>query len=177
MVDLTIAQRSAAARDRIRDTSAIARDRSIEFSGRYDSSCAAWSSSCCAACADFDDFGEGGAVAVAGGTFAVPAEHQQRVLTIGIGAALVLRAAFIAIGAALLDAFSVMLLLFGILLIVTGVQLFRHRDEDPSVDDNLLVVAARRSLPTIRSSHRGTSRHTVTHRPRHGPTCGWRRSA
>jgi tellurite resistance protein TerC len=81
------------------------------------------------------------------GTFAVPAEHQQRVLTIGIAAALVLRAAFIAVGAALLDAFSVMLLLFGILLVVTGVQLFRHRDEDPSVDDNLLVVAARRALP------------------------------
>ena len=81
------------------------------------------------------------------GTFAVPAEHQQRVLTIGIAVALVLRAAFIAIGAALLDAFSVMLLLFGILLVVTGVQLFRHRDEDPSVDDNLLVVVARRALP------------------------------
>jgi tellurite resistance protein TerC len=73
--------------------------------------------------------------------------HQLRVLSIGIAAALVLRAAFIAVGAALLDAFSVMLLVFGILLIVTGVQLFRHRDEDPSVDDNLLVVAARRSLP------------------------------
>ena len=80
-------------------------------------------------------------------TFAVPAEHQQRMLTIGIGVALVLRAAFIAIGAALLDAFSVMLLVFGVLLVVTGVQLFRHRDEDPSVDDNLLVVAARRALP------------------------------
>jgi tellurite resistance protein TerC len=80
-------------------------------------------------------------------TFAVPAEHQQRMLTIGIAVALVLRAAFIAIGAALLDAFSVMLLVFGVLLVVTGVQLFRHRDEDPSVDDNLLVVAARRALP------------------------------
>ncbi len=80
-------------------------------------------------------------------TFAVPAEHQQRMLTIGIAVALVLRAAFIAVGAALLDAFSVMLLLFGVLLVGTGVQLFRHRHEDPSVDDNLLVVAARRMLP------------------------------
>ena len=34
-------------------------------------------------------------------TFAVPAEHQQRVLTIGILAALILRAIFIALGAAL----------------------------------------------------------------------------
>jgi tellurite resistance protein TerC len=81
------------------------------------------------------------------GTFAVPPEHQQRMLTIGIALALALRAVFIAVGAALLSAFSVMLLVFGVLLVGTGVQLFRHRDEDPSVDDNLLVVATRRVLP------------------------------
>jgi tellurite resistance protein TerC len=80
-------------------------------------------------------------------TFAVPAEHQQRVLTFGIAAALVLRAAFIALGAALLAAFSVMFLLFGLLRVGTGIQLFRHRDQDPSVDDNVLVAAARRILP------------------------------
>ena len=38
-------------------------------------------------------------------TFAVPAEHQQKVLIIGIVVALVLRAIFIALGAALLSAF------------------------------------------------------------------------
>ena len=64
------------------------------------------------------------------GAFAVPAEHQQRVLTFGIVAALALRAIFIAIGAALLSLFSFMFLLFGLLLIFTAVQLFRHRDED-----------------------------------------------
>jgi tellurite resistance protein TerC len=80
-------------------------------------------------------------------TFAVPAEHQQRVLTFGIIAALVLRAIFIALGAALLSAFSFMFLLFGLLLIVTAVQLFRHRDQDPSVEDNALVRFARRRLP------------------------------
>jgi tellurite resistance protein TerC len=79
--------------------------------------------------------------------FAVPAEHQQRVLTFGILAALVLRAIFIALGAALLSAFSFMFLLFGLLLIFTAVQLFRHRDEDPSVDDNAMVGFARRVLP------------------------------
>src|SRR3954464_3202617 len=63
-------------------------------------------------------------------TFAVPPEHQQRVLTFGIMAALVLRAIFIALGAALISAFSFMFLIFGLLLIVTAVQLFRHRDED-----------------------------------------------
>src|SRR5690348_7182429 len=80
-------------------------------------------------------------------TFAVPAEHQQRILTIGIAAALALRAVFITVGAALLSAFSAMLVVFGVLLMVTGVQLFRHRDEDPSIDDNLLVAATRRILP------------------------------
>jgi tellurite resistance protein TerC len=80
-------------------------------------------------------------------SFAVPAEHQQKVLTIGIVLALVLRAAFIAIGAAMLAAFSFMFLLFGLLLIGTAVQLFRHRDQDPSVEDNALVAVARRRLP------------------------------
>ena len=80
-------------------------------------------------------------------TFAVPAAHQQRVLTFGILTALVLRAIFIALGAALLAAFSFMFLLFGLLLIVTGVQLFRHRDEDPTIDDNAIVAFARRRLP------------------------------
>ncbi len=80
-------------------------------------------------------------------TFAVPAEHQQRVLTFGILAALVLRAVFIALGAALLSLFSFMFLVFGALLIFTAVQLFRHRDEDPSLDDNALVALARRALP------------------------------
>ena len=58
-----------------------------------------------------------------------------------------LRATFIALGAALLAAFSFMFLIFGIGLIATAVQLFRHRDQDPSVSDNALVALARRRLP------------------------------
>jgi tellurite resistance protein TerC len=86
--------------------------------------------------------------------FAVPAEYQQRVLTFGIVLALILRAIFIALGAALLAAFSFMFLLFGLLLVFTGVQLFRHRNQDPVVEDNVLVVAARRFLP-ITDSYAG----------------------
>jgi tellurite resistance protein TerC len=80
-------------------------------------------------------------------TFAVPREHQQRVLTFGILGALILRAIFIALGAALLAAFSFMFLVFGLLLIFTGVQLFRHRNEDPTIEDNAVVAFARRRLP------------------------------
>ncbi|WP_104431875.1 TerC family protein [Kineococcus xinjiangensis] len=88
-------------------------------------------------------------------TFAVPAEHQQKVLTFGIVLALIMRAAFIAVGAALLNLFSFMFLVFGLLLIWTAVQLFRHRNEDPDVEDNALVRATKRVLPTTSEYHGG----------------------
>jgi tellurite resistance protein TerC len=80
-------------------------------------------------------------------TFAVPAEHQQRVLTFGILLALGMRAVFIAVGAALISAFSFMFLIFGLLLLGTAIQLFRHRDQDPDIDDNVLVRVTRRLIP------------------------------
>ncbi|WP_067500812.1 TerC family protein [Actinoplanes sp. TFC3] len=80
-------------------------------------------------------------------TFAVPEKYQQEVLTFGIIIALVLRVIFIALGATLLSLFSFMFLIFGLLLIYTAVQLFRHREEDPSVDDNALVKASKRLFP------------------------------
>ncbi|XVV09349.1 TerC/Alx family metal homeostasis membrane protein [Actinoplanes sp. CA-131856] len=80
-------------------------------------------------------------------TFAVPEKYQQEVLTFGIIIALVLRVIFIALGATLLSLFSFMFLIFGLILIFTAVQLFRHRDEDPDVEDNALVKASKRFLP------------------------------
>jgi tellurite resistance protein TerC len=80
-------------------------------------------------------------------SFAVPREHQQRVLIFGIMTSLVLRAAFIAAGAALLSALSFMFLIFGLVLVWTAVRLFAHRDADPDVADGGLVRAARRLLP------------------------------
>ena len=80
-------------------------------------------------------------------TFAVPEKHQHKVLTFGIVLALIMRAIFIALGATLLSLFSVVFLLFGLLLIFTAIQLFRHRDEDPDIEDNVVVKGARRLLP------------------------------
>jgi tellurite resistance protein TerC len=80
-------------------------------------------------------------------TFAVPSTYQHRVLLFGITAALVMRGAFIAVGAAAIQRFSVTFLVFGALLVWTAVQLFRHRDEDPDVDDNAVLRWARRRLP------------------------------
>jgi tellurite resistance protein TerC len=80
-------------------------------------------------------------------TFAVPREHQQRVLIFGIIAALALRAVFIALGAALLSLLSFMFVIFGLLLLWTAVRLYRHRDQDPDAGNNALVRASRRILP------------------------------
>jgi tellurite resistance protein TerC len=81
------------------------------------------------------------------GSFAVPADQQPKVISIGIAVALGVRAVFIAIGTAAVQAFSVAFLLFGVALLVTAAQLFRHRDADPQIDDNKIVVLARRLLP------------------------------
>lgn len=78
--------------------------------------------------------------------FAVPSRLHQRVLLVGIVLALVMRAGFIAVGAAALHAFSFTFAIFGLLLIWTGWQLARHRNEDPEPKDNLLVRIARRRL-------------------------------
>jgi tellurite resistance protein TerC len=84
-------------------------------------------------------------------TFAVPPEHQRRVLIAGIVAALALRGVFIALGATLLSLLSFMFLIFGLLLIWTAVRLYLHRDEDPDIGHNALVRSARRILPVTDS--------------------------
>ena len=76
-------------------------------------------------------------------------------LTFGIVLALILRAIFIALGATLNSLFSFMFLLFGLLLIFTAVHLYRHRDEDPDVEDNAVVKAARRVLPVTEEYDEG----------------------
>src|SRR5579884_963711 len=79
-------------------------------------------------------------------SFGVPAVAQSRALTLGIALALALRAVFIAAGAALLSAFSAMFLIFGVALVATAIQLFRHREEDPSVQENAIVALVRRRV-------------------------------
>ena len=83
-------------------------------------------------------------------SFAVPQEHQHKVLLFGIVLALVLRGAFIAVGAAAISAFIEVFFLFGAFLIYTGIQLARHRDEEPEVGSNPMVKVMERVLPTTR---------------------------
>ncbi|HEU0090414.1 MAG TPA: TerC family protein [Pseudonocardiaceae bacterium] len=88
-------------------------------------------------------------------TFVVPEEHQHKVLTFGIILALIMRVIFIVLGATLLKLFTFMFLVFGLLLIGTAVQLYRHRNEDPDIEDNGLVRLTRRALPVTSDYHGG----------------------
>ena len=78
--------------------------------------------------------------------FKVPSIFHQRILMFGVVLALVLRAIFIAVGAAALAAFSFTFVIFGAILIWTGVGLFKHWDEDPSADDNAMVRQIRKRI-------------------------------
>jgi tellurite resistance protein TerC len=85
--------------------------------------------------------------------FAVPSIYHQRVLLIGVILALVLRAAFIAVGAAALAAFSFTFVLFGAILIWTGIGLFKHWDEDPEPGDNAVVKRIRSRIRMVDDFH------------------------
>jgi tellurite resistance protein TerC len=79
--------------------------------------------------------------------FAVPTPLHQRVLLFGVVLALILRAVFIAIGAAALAAFAFTFVIFGAILIWTGIQLARHRNEDPDPMDSFIVRRVRSWIP------------------------------
>ena len=85
--------------------------------------------------------------------FKVPAQYQRRVLFWGVFGALVLRAAFIFAGVALITRFEWMLFIFGAFLLYTaGKLLFSHDDAvDPSQSRFLKVV--HRFVPTTSELH------------------------
>ena len=87
--------------------------------------------------------------------FAVPSIYHQRVLMVGIVLALFMRAIFIALGAAALQAFSFTFVIFGGILLWTGVKLFQHWDEDPDPANNPIVKFAQRKIPFTNEYHGG----------------------
>ncbi|MFJ3301607.1 TerC family protein [Streptomyces sp. NPDC086549] len=79
--------------------------------------------------------------------FAVPSLYQQRVLLVGVLIALVLRAVFIAAGAAIVTSFSWVFYLFGAFLIWTAwklIQEARAEEKDEEYEENKLLKAAER---------------------------------
>jgi tellurite resistance protein TerC len=79
--------------------------------------------------------------------FAVPSQYQQRVLMVGVVLALVLRAGFIAAGAAIISTFSWVFYLFGAFLIWTAwklVQDARKEEHEEEYQENKLLKMVER---------------------------------
>jgi tellurite resistance protein TerC len=91
--------------------------------------------------------------------FAVPEVLKQRVLLYGIVGALVLRGIFIALGAAALSRFDWVFLVFGAILVLTGIKLLRDaisgHDHEVDVAQLRVVKLLRRFMP-VSDDYEGT---------------------
>lgn len=87
--------------------------------------------------------------------FAVPAKQQHRLLFYGILGALVLRAAFIALGAALMG-YELVVLGFGAVLIVSGFRMMFGEDKEIQPESNPVLRLLRRYVP-VTAEPRGPS--------------------
>lgn len=80
--------------------------------------------------------------------FDVPKAYQQKVLLVGVIIALILRAIFIALGAAAIEHFSWVFYIFGLFLLYTAYSLATSsHEESEEYEPNFLVRLAQRSLP------------------------------
>jgi tellurite resistance protein TerC len=80
--------------------------------------------------------------------FAVPREYQFRVLFWGIFGALVMRAAFIFGGVAVLERFEWVLYIFGAFLVITAVRIARHQETEVHPERNPVLRLTRRIIPS-----------------------------
>jgi tellurite resistance protein TerC len=87
--------------------------------------------------------------------FAVPPAHQLKVLQFGIIGALLLRFAFIVIGAAALERFSWLFFIFGAFLLWTAWKLATSHGSEGEPTENKILEWVEKVLPTTTDYHGG----------------------
>ncbi|GAA4606951.1 tellurite resistance protein TerC [Actinoplanes octamycinicus] len=85
--------------------------------------------------------------------FRIERRYQQKVLLVGIILSLLLRGAFIALGAAAISRFTWVFYIFGGFLIYTAVRIFGYDNDEPEFTENLIIRWARRVLPMTGTYH------------------------
>jgi tellurite resistance protein TerC len=85
--------------------------------------------------------------------FGVPRQLHHRVLYFGILGALIMRGVFIFLGAALLQNFHWIAYIFGVILIYTGVKLFRTDGVEVHPDENPVIRFVRRHFRVTSNYH------------------------
>jgi len=84
--------------------------------------------------------------------FGIPQKYQHRVLFYGIIGALVFRAIFIALGSVLMQ-YSAVVLVFGVLLLLTGVKMLFAPEQKVDPDKNPVVRLFRKLMPITPDIH------------------------
>ena len=97
-------------------------------------------------------------------TFGVPAMYQRPVLLWGILGAMIMRAVFILIGAALISRFQWLLYVFGAFLIYTGGKILVGKDVETHPEKNPVLKLFGKVFPIVR--HFGEGKFIVKHRGR-----------
>ena len=84
--------------------------------------------------------------------FGIPPQYQHRVLFYGIVGALVFRAIFIALGSVLMQ-YWLVVTIFGLFLIATGIKMLRTPDQHVDPGRNALIKLFRRWMPVTPDLH------------------------
>ncbi|PWA10458.1 TerC family protein [Flavobacterium laiguense] len=87
--------------------------------------------------------------------FKIPAIHQHKILFWGIIGALIMRAAFIFAGVALLEKFHWTIYVFGAILIYTGFKMLTQKETIIEPEKNPLIKLFRRIMPVTSDLHGG----------------------
>jgi len=91
----------------------------------------------------------------------VPREDQQKALLVGIVIALLARAGFIFVGAALIERFSWVFYIFGLLLLITAGHMLAPEERRHGDDDEGVVLRMTRALMPASCSYDGDKFFTV----------------
>ena len=97
--------------------------------------------------------------------FGIPGKYQHRVLFYGILGAIIFRAIFVAMGAALMQ-YHWVVVFFGVFLIFTGVKIFAGKEQPPNPEKNILIRLLRRLFPVsheLEGSHFFSRRYDRLH--------------
>ena len=87
--------------------------------------------------------------------FKTPSVHQHKILFWGIIGALIMRAAFIFAGVAIIEKFHWTIYIFGVLLIFTGYKMLVQKDKTIDPEKNLVIKLFQKIVPFTNELHGG----------------------
>lgn len=87
-------------------------------------------------------------------TFGILPRHQHRILFWGILGAIIFRLIFILLGLKLIEVFSWILYIFGLILMYSAYKIYREKDEPINIENNSVILLAKKWLP-FRENYKG----------------------